>query len=443
MKIKSTNPVSINITAIAGIGNSFKSTISHYIMLTAADRLNYSLKNDNKQVTMHTYDTENNMVMNLDRINSLSVRMKYIKPEPLFNPDTWSYIMKADMNADDWLDLVYKAAEEKKKDKSNKMVYTCFVNRITNKPLEVKIPSFIEIDSFSEFESSKTTDVVERGDVDNSNTLFMQQGLFKTKVVRELPNLSYNTDTNFILTAHVGNEINMASGPYAPQPNKALQHVKRGQKIKGISDKLLFLSTSFWQAFDSSVFMNNTTKMPEYPRGKEDVATDLNIVKLKQLRSKSGPSGYVIEILVSQSEGVLSELSYFHLIKTNKYGLVGNNLSYSVAIYPEVKLGRTTVRSKIDNDPKLRNALTIIGEMYQMTIFMKQYAKYLCTPEELYTRMIERGYDWDFILSKTRTWHTPNQYKTELLPFSTLDILKAAAGVYEPYWFKKEIKEKK
>jgi len=222
--------------------------------------------------------------------------------------------------------------------------------------------------------------------------------------------------------------------------------MKSGLKIKGITGKLYFLSTHLYHIAKSKVLINQNTKEPEYPISKEDVNTDLNLISVVMLRSKTGPSGFIVDIIVSQTEGVLPHLTEFHYIKSNKYGLVGSLINYNVAIYPEVKLSRTTVRSKIDNDPKLRRAINIVSEMLQMRTFMRQYSKYFCTPEELYNGIKEKGYDWDYILEHTRGWYTPNQYTVDLKFLSTLDLLKINAGVYTPYWIKdmeKYIKEKK
>jgi hypothetical protein len=42
---------------------------------------------------------------------------------------------------------------------------------------------------------------------------------------------------------------------------------------------------------------------------------DLNQVSLRQLRGKSGMTGFVLNLIVSQTEGVLPSLSEFHYLK--------------------------------------------------------------------------------------------------------------------------------
>lgn len=424
------------IEGIVGMGNNFKSTIAHYMMLSATNRMNAS----KIQSSMHTYDTEDNMGMNLDRLNKLSERMKWIPAEPLYDDKTWSVIPKSLLTAEEWVKKLYELVEKKIQDKSQLVKYTSFVDRSTQENMTAPKPNFIEIDSFSEFEGLATIKAVEK-DIENTNTVFMQQGLFKTKVLKDLPRLSNTGNMNFILTAHLGKEINMASGPFAPQPKKALSYLKTGDKIKGVSDKLYFLTTHLWMAYGSRPLINQNTKEPEFPLEPGDVGTDLNTVNLLQLRSKSGPSGFILELIVSQREGVLPTLTEFNFLKNEKFGIGGNPRSYWIELYPDVKLSRTTVRKKIDNDEKLRRAINITAELRQMMKYMPQYKDLYCTPEELYNDIKEMGYDWDELLS-TRGWWTIDQYSKDLPPYmSTLDLLLLRKMNKKLYWMKNKGKQ--
>ena len=415
------------IVGLVGRGNNFKSTITHFMTLTSMDRLNASGMN----ASLSTYDTEDNMAFNIERLNNLATRHKYVEQDPLYNPNVWSIISKSVMDGTKWSDSLYKLVEAKIKDDKKYFTYDAFINRMTGKPIRLPKANFIEIDSFTELEGSTTIDTLDKGNIDSSNTLFMQQGLFKVKILKDLPRLSVSSNTYFVLTAHLGKEINMASGPFAPQPKKALQYIKQDEKIKGVSDKIYFLSTHMWYAHMSSAMINQNTKMPEYPIDEDDVETDLNLVRLTMLRSKTGPSGFTISVVVSQREGVLPTLTEFHYIKTNKFGLDGSVRSYWLYLYPDVKLSRTTVRNKIDENPKLRRAIGITSELLQIKTFMPKYKKIICTPEELYNDIKDMGYDWNEIL-ETRGWWTPSQYKVQPNYLSTLDLLKMRKGLYEP-----------
>jgi hypothetical protein len=156
---------------------------------------------------------------------------------------------------------------------------------------------------------------------------------------------------------------------------------------------------------------------------------------LKQLRSKSGPSGNTIEIIVSQTEGVLPGLTEFNYIKdSGRFGLNGSLQNYALDIYPECKLSRTTVRGKLDKDSKLRRAMNITSELCQIQEYFKAQSEYFCTPAELYKDLKELGYDWDMILSQTRGWWTVNNEIHPLKFLSAMDLLRMRKGEYKPYW---------
>lgn len=425
------------VTGIVGAGNNYKSTILHYMMLAAASRIAEAT-----ETAMTTYDTEVNI--SLDRLTSLANRFPSLPPEPITGDDAiWSITDKTTQPANEWAVDINKYAEAKSKDKKSKCIYQAFTDPYSKKELEAHIPTFVEIDSLSEFEAGSTMDMLSN-DLDSSdtNTFAMKQGLFKTKFLSTLPRISNMSNTFFLLTAHIGEKINMATGPAVyQQPTRKLQYLKQGDAIKGVSTKFFFLLNNAWFAHTASLLKNQTTKLPEYPSSKDDKhETELNTVKLTQLRSKNGPSGYTIEVVVSQTEGVLPSLTEFHYIKENgKYGIDGSNVHYSLDLYPEVSLSRTTVRSKLREDNKLRRAVNITAELLQTHIFHAQLSNedLLCTPKELYDDIKKLGYDWNILLS-TRGYWTIDQYDNKVPFLSTIDLLKIRKGKYFPYFLNED-----
>ena len=75
----------------------------------------------------------------------------------------------------------------------------------------------------------------------------------------EIPNLAGSTNHFVLMSAHLGTEIQMASGPFAQAPAKALQHMKAGEKIKGVTGKFFFLVSNCWQTVRTSVLNNQST----------------------------------------------------------------------------------------------------------------------------------------------------------------------------------------
>lgn len=172
-----------------------------------------------------------------------------------------------------------------------------------------------------------------------------------------------------------------------------------------------------------------------YPRDSEDNMegdTDLVCVTMTILRNKSGPSGLTTQVIYSQLEGLLPSLTEFHYVKENdRFGLQGNDRNYQMVLLPDVNLSRTTVRGKLDENPKLRRAVNITCELCQMHNYWHHAAELLCTPQELYEDLRKLGYDWDVLLN-TRGWWTTDDHPTPFL--STYDLLRMRKGLYHPYW---------
>jgi len=424
------------VTAVVGAGNNYKSTILHYMMLSAGDRIRESY-----DTGMSTYDTEVNIT--IDRLQYLAKNFKHLPNDLIVGEDrVWELTDKSLSPANKWAMDVFDYAAKKVKDTSIMVDYTAFVDPYTKGPLKMVLPTFAEIDSMTEFEGEATSKMLD-GDLEDSstNTFAMKQGLFKMKFMSRLPSVSTSSNTFFLMTAQIGTKINMDTGPMAKynQPTKKLQYLKSSDDIKGVSSKFSFLLNNGWFAHTATVLKNQATKLPEYPKVNDNSnATDLNTVKLTQLRSKSGPSGYTLEIVVSQTEGVLPALTEFHHIKTNgKYGIEGSNLSYNIVFKPDTKLSRTTVRRKIDDDAKLRRAINIASELLQVAVFMpniKEEGLY-CEPKELYDDIAAMGYDWEKLLDSRGYWLI-DQYSKKSLPFlSVIDLLKMRKGLYKPYWY--------
>jgi hypothetical protein len=252
-----------------------------------------------------------------------------------------------------------------------------------------------------------------------------------------MPALAGKLNFNMFFTAHVGKENAISAGPMHAPPPKKLQHLKNGDKIKGVTDKFTFLMSNLWHAYNAAPFDNQTTKSPEYPRDSDETTSksgDLYKVTLTCLRSKSGPSGYNLELFISQRDGVLPSLTEFHFIKTEKFGLEGNDRNYALELLPDVKLSRTTVRGKLDEDPKLRRAMNITSELKQLINFRKLAdPSFYCTPKELRGDLIKQGYDWDQLFD-TRGWWTYDDDSHPTPFLSTLDLLYMRKGLYKPYW---------
>jgi len=425
------------LTAIAGRGNTFKSTLAHYMVMSAVDKIVAS----GYKPYINTYDTEMNF--SIDRLENFTNNFDYLKGLDIFNNGIWTITDKTKHMGNEWYTLLRDFLKNDKL--KNKKEYTVDTPFISPKGEIIKtiFPSFGEIDSMSEFETSDIQEIQNKNELGESggNTIHMRLGLAKTRLLMELPSLCNNIGHYMVMTAHLGQDTSIQQSQYST-PAKKLQYMRMGEKIKGVTDKFFFLPNLFWQTVSSSSLNNQSTKGPEYPKLKgnqEEGSHDLNIITIRQLRNKSGPSGTVLSIIVSQSEGILPSLTEFHYIKENdRFGLDGSNLSYNLVLYPEVKLSRTTVRNLIDSDYKLRRAIKITADLLQMTQLWRANGMSVPTPNELYNKLKDK-YDWNILL-ETRDWWTFNNDKIEKKFLSTMDLINMYNDTYVPYWLNKQKK---
>lgn len=422
-------------TGVVGIGNNFKSTLTHYMTLSAMNRIMASYPTH-----LNTYDTEVNTQE--WQLKNLTKRFENLKDKEVFLDRLWVVTDKTVYFANQWYEILKTYLKEKLAGISKQAKDTPFLSRDKKTFIKIPVPSFTEVDSFTAFETEDVAKIQADNELGDSgaNTIHMRQGLAKMRFLMEMPGLAGGAYNYIALTAHVGKEIQMASGPMAPPPTKKLQYLKNGDTLKGVTGQFFFLMSNCWHAYNAAPLINQGTKAPEYPSDKDDSVsgdTDLNLVKLRQLRSKSGPSGYELEIIVSQSEGVLPELTEFHFIKDNdRFGITGTLQHYNLDLYPECKLQRTTVRGKIDADPRLCRALNITAELLQMHMFWRHLEEgILCTPKELYDDLVKLGYDMNTLLD-TRGWWTMENEKHPVPFLSTMDLLRMRKGLYTPYWMK-------
>lgn len=421
-----------SMMSVVGIGNSFKSTILHYMMLSAADKILAT-----NETSMSTYDTELNI--HISRLETFTKGFDRLKDKEVMG-GLWTVTDKSIYSGNEWYEKLKEFLKAKAEAKKQLLRTTPFIDR-AGIPVTMMIPTFTEVDSFSEFDTDSANKMQDENELGESgaNTLHLRLNLAKTSFLNEI-NKYLNTGTHYLLTtAQLGKETVIATGP-GPQPiNKKLQFLKNGDKIKGVPDKYYFLNSALYQVVNASPLINQGTKGPEYPKNPDEnraYDTDLNVAVLRQLRSKSGISGNTVEIIVSQHDGVLPSLTEFHYIKSmERFGINGSLQHYSLDLLPDVKLSRTTVRAKIDSDPLLRRALNITAELCQMHVYMRKHSEFLCTPKELYDDLIKLGYDWNVLLN-TRGWWTLDNDKFEVPFLSTLDLLKMRKGVYKPYWLK-------
>jgi len=423
-----------NITGIAGIGNNFKSTILHYQALSALYKISMST-----YTNLSTYDTESNI--HEGRLKTLA--QMFFKDRDIFQEGLWLVTDSTIYSGNAWYEEFRKYLANKINNKKELMVDYPFLDRDGKTLLRDLIPTFTEIDSLSEF---KTDDILEMQDKNQigesgANTLHMRLGLAKTRILMDLPDRVSAAGNRVLITAHMGKDVPIQQGPIPTPANKQLSYLKNNDKIVGVGSKFFYSMSNLWHAYNAAPLINTSSRGEEYPEDSNNPkidSKDLNRVMLRQLRSKSGKTGITLELIVSQSQGVLPTLTEFHYIKSmNRFGLSGNNVNYHLDLYPDLNLTRPTIRSKINSDPKLCRAINITSELLQIIEYLpsQKYQDLLCTPNELYNDLKELGYDWNILL-ETRGWWTINNDEVDPPFLSTMDLLRMRKKLYRPFWLK-------
>jgi hypothetical protein len=434
------------LTGFCGKPNTFKSTTAHYGTVSALARISSTVES-----AADLYDTEINVKE--EHLHNLTQTFDIFKGRNILDEGIWQVSNKERMTGDQWFDAASDFMQLKKKEFAKYAVEIPFLDRDGKNLVKIPLPTFNTVDSFSAFSTSdveKIQDEVVLGD-SKGNMVHMRQGLAKLRFLQQMPTLAAGSSTYSTLVAHIGDEQPIQAGPVTLPPEKQLQHMPSGKKVMGVTKQFLYLMSNFWLVVSSKPKANKGNRDAEYPLTKDDVGKqegiDLYEVTVKQLRGKAGGSGFTIDLIVSETEGVLASMTEFNMIREagGYFGLDGGTSIYSLSIYPDVKLSRNTIRQKTRDDPKLCRALNITSELFQMDQYYGHLRDEMPTPQDLYKKIKEAGYDWDFILTHTRGWATVNNDNHPTLWFlSTYDIVRMANGVYHPYWLeddKKTIKK--
>lgn len=423
------------ITGLGGRGNTYKSTVAHHIQLVILARYASSVEN--------IYDTE--MSLGEARIKALSKELPTLQEQDLIGSGRLVISDSTVMSGNVWFDSIKAYCTAKVAASKDTLFTTPFIDR-EGKNIKAFVPSLAMADSMSRMNIDSVDAILDKNSVGDSgnNIEALKASSAKNQMLIQLPVLTAESGLYATFTAHVDDDIKI--DPYAPATKK-LSFLKGGLKFKYVSNQFSFLMNNLWYCFDAAPLKNQTTKATEYPRNSTDTDkanNDLMAVTIQNLRGKYGPSGMPFELLVSQSEGVLVGLSEFHYLKQyDRFGLGGSLQNYYLDLLPDVGLTRTTIRTKISSQPKLKRALEITSELCQMyNLWHNLPEKLLKLPKDIYSILKERGYDWDILLGKTRGYWIFIEDETEepLYFLSSMDILnmcleKDDPKYYHPWWY--------
>lgn len=330
--------------------------------------------------------------------------------------------------------LEYGAAKTSRK---GTLVETPFIDRQGNF-IKVRIPTIESIDSWSMLSFSATDLKAKKSDVSGKerNMIFMNEGMYKTRILREMPRRNPMDGFYSFLTAHLGDKFNL-DDPNAT-PERVFSHLKADKTIKYATSLYTFTMNNLWYVRGAKTHVDGNN-IPIYGRNeaavKED--TDLQQTTVMNLRGKFGMSGRPFLALTSQTEGFLPHLTDLCYLRDSKYYGMGSDTSrMSLILYPDMtKMTRNTVRAQIDEDAKLRRALQLTRELKQIQQVHWNMGEITQTPvQEIFDKVKERGYDWDEILGGTHGHWQFNGVEEETKFLTAMDLIRMAHGKYRPWW---------
>lgn len=452
------------LSGVVGKPHMFKSTIAKSMLYLAWLKVISSFKSsvlmydtEMTVVEQHQKDIINYYINHCNDLENLS-QNKELLDELLRDRDI-VFTNKVKYSGDEYFELLKKILKAKNPESNRKkdddlpepmqFIDTCFPTRDGKSFLRMLPPTFGDVDSVTEFTTKADEEMQndhELGDA-QANPAFMKQGLNKQRFLMGLPSLLANSNHYMMMTAQVGKEISMQTGPMPTAPQKQLSAMKNGDVLKGVSSKFVSLANVCWQAEKTSPCLmthriEDGLRYPLYETKGNKFDNDLYEVEFLNIRNKNGPTGYKLTLLVSQSKGLLPDLTEFHYIRSNDWGFNGNQQNYQLVLLPEVSLSRTTIRKKLETVPMLQRAVNILSEMLQIKHFHQGWwIDYGCEPQELYEGLKKLGYDWDELL-KTRGWYSFDE-NHPIKELSTIDMLRMLKGEYIPYWMDSETKKAK
>lgn len=308
--------------------------------------------------------------------------------------------------------------------------------------VKIIVPILFAVDSISEMHFGKISQHFQEGDVDEGGekrTRDLSIGNARRIVHEDADVLGAAAGIYQIWVAQTVSTINLSGRP----EEKESVFIRPGKKLKG-PKSLLRIPQIGHEIIKGSLLKEGNDWLYPNPLGRDveinsdaKEVPDLMYYACQPYRNKAGMSGIMSFFIGSQSMGIQEGLTMYHVLKTSKYwGLDGSKISHWLPIYPECKLGRTTVWGKTLDDNKLVRALTIIYHLWFMrTFWFKQPAEYRISPQELYEKVKARGLDWDDILENTVDyWFTNPDIKK--VTVTTHELVRIAIGERDPYWIK-------
>ena len=361
-----------------------------------------------------------------DSENTISGPERYSDFTPLDKPvhDRIAFYNSTTTNLTDFYDKIKQIADEKLANKKDYIVESPFKG-IDGKPIKTWIPTFVLIDSFSRARSNKGDDQFDKNNVDDSamNTFYLYDGGVKSRIMNDLPTRAAKAGIYVILTAHVGDKMDL--DPYSPTP-KQLQFMKNNDRMKNVGSNFEFLTTALLQTNKATV-LQDSNKHCLYPTV-NSTDSEVNQVDTTLVRCKNNSACVQIPYVLSQNQGILKDVTNFQLLRNCKnFGMTvkGNNQSFSPLLLPDVTVTRNNLRDTFDSNYRAARAIELTAQLCFIQQFWSTYRmpEYVHTPIEKFAELLTHNEKMsvDRVLESTSVWSTSKQERERL---SIMDVLE-------------------
>jgi len=398
------------ITGVSGRAQTYKSGIAGSLMARALYHY--------KETEATVYETEFTI--------QDSSRYDDFVPEKV--SDRIIFNNRATMNLGDFYDHLKEIGELKLKNKKDMTVDSPFIDPKTMKPYRIWIPTFAMCDSWSKAGSGKEDEMYNskaRMDDSSMNTLYMQEGGVKTRILRALPTLAAKYGIHVILTAHVGNKIDMDMYNKAP---KQLQYMKGNDKMKNVGSEFEFLTTALIQTAGVAPLHASDKKSTMFPFI-HSTLNEVNEVTGVMLRGKNNASGVAVPYVVSQYQGILNDVTNFYLCRKNgDFGLKASGRSdYTPVIGEHKSINRLNLRDRTSKEKELCRALEIMAHICYIQNYWSLFnvEEWVRTPIETVGEVLSNTTNPTVsdILNSTGVWGYGKQDKTYMSAFDVLELV--------------------
>ena len=329
--------------------------------------------------------------------------------------------------AEEFFECVKKIEAEKLAHRDDYLVKSQMIDPRNSQPLMMMLPTFICYDSWSAMISGAAQSIYDTKQLGSSDTnmVYMRDGNVKKMILSQIPTLAARAGIYFVLSAHVGEKYEMNN--YAPSP-KSLQYMRASDKPKGVGSDFNFLISNTVDMRAVKV-LHNGEKECQYPT-ENGGGMELNEVISVLCRCKNNMSGTQLSSVVSQSRGILGDLSNYHYLREQDFfGLIGSKINHKPAM-TDINLTRTTVRNKLQ-EPHVARAVELLAQLryIQRNWMPSTLVDFSISPQELADKLLGSDSPTITDILQSRGYWTYDE--SNLQPYLSLfDVVAIAQGTY-------------